>query len=287
MAAATTRVVISSKAATHSKEATDRMNTTAAADTSNLTINNLPTRARLANTTADKEVIRAILSKVAMTQHLLNTNNTHLRHLILPTRAVTHTTKVTKTNAGEGDPEGERGIMGGIAGAAAGGYGGHTLGGKAGHGTAGTIIGALAGAFAGHKGQDAVEDKWDEHKDKKKEEEERKKWEEEEERRKKYGQQHHAGGPPPSQHHDDSHSQRSAGNYGGNFSASSRDIRLDAHGDYTLHAQCRRADGSYQASSISLNRYLSNSDGSFHWSGSSSERSGGNENTYTVQQGDT
>ena len=189
--------------------------------------------------------------------------------------------------AGEGDPEGERGIMGGIAGAAAGGYGGHTLGGKAGHGTAGTIIGALAGAFAGHKGQDAVEDKWDEHKDKKKEEEERKKWEEEEERRKKYGQQHHAGGPPPSQHHDDSHSQRSAGNYGGNFSASSRDIRLDAHGDYTLHAQCRRADGSYQASSISLNRYLSNSDGSFHWSGSSSERSGGNENTYTVQQGDT
>lgn len=98
MAAATTRVVISSKAATHSKEATDRMNTTAAADTSNLTINNLPTRARLANTTADKEVIRAILSKVAMTQHLLNTNNTHLRHLILPTRAVTHTTKVTKTN---------------------------------------------------------------------------------------------------------------------------------------------------------------------------------------------
>ncbi|CAI9630464.1 carbohydrate-binding module family 50 protein [Alternaria burnsii] len=188
---------------------------------------------------------------------------------------------------GEGDPEGDRGIMGGIAGAAAGGYGGHALGGKAGHGVAGTVIGALAGAFAGHKGQDAVEDKWDEHKEKKKEEEDRKRYEEEEERRRKYGQQH--GGPPPIQHHQGSgnrsNDQRTPGDYGGNFSDSSRDIRLDAHGDYTLHAQCRRADGSYQSSSISLNRILENDGGSFRWSGSNN--SGGGENTYTVQQGDT
>ena len=120
--------------------------------------------------------------------------------------------------------------MGGIAGAAAGGYGGHALGGKAGHGVAGTVIGALAGAFAGHKGQDAVEDKWDEHKEKKKEEEDRKRYEEEEERRRKYGQQH--GGPPPIQHHQGSgnrsNDQRTPGDFGGNFSDSSRDIRLDA-----------------------------------------------------------
>lgn len=182
---------------------------------------------------------------------------------------------------GEGDPEGERGIMGGIAGAAAGGYGGHALGGKSGHGTAGAIVGALAGAFAGHKGQDKIEERWDEHKDKKKEEEERRRYEEEEERRRKYG-----GGQPQhqQQHHDE---QRSAGDYGGNFTASSQDIRLDAHGDYVLHAQCRRADGSFQASSIPLNRYLTNDNGSFRWSGSSTDYSSGNENTYTVQQGDT
>ncbi|KAI4657400.1 uncharacterized protein J4E79_007473 [Alternaria viburni] len=179
---------------------------------------------------------------------------------------------------GEGDPEGDRGVMGGLAGAAAGGYGGHALGGKAGHGVAGTVIGALAGAFAGHKGQDAVEDKWDERKEKKKQEEE-------EEKRKKYGQQQHQG-PPPIQHHQDTNNQRSQGDFGGNFSASSRDIRLDAHGDYTLHAQCRRADGSYQSSSISLNRILENDGGSFRWSGSNSS-GGGSENTYTVQQGDT
>lgn len=177
---------------------------------------------------------------------------------------------------GQGDPEGERGIMGGIAGAAAGGYGGHALGGKSGHGTAGAIVGALAGAFAGHKGQDAIEDRWDEHKDKKHAEEERRRREEEEERRRKQGY----GAAP--QHHND---QRSAGNYGGNFTASSRDIRLDAHGDYVLHAQCRRADGSYQSSSISLNRYLSNDCGSFRWSSGSS--GGGGESSYTVQPGDT
>lgn len=183
---------------------------------------------------------------------------------------------------GQGDPEGERGIMGGIAGAAAGGYGGHALGGKSGHGTAGAIVGALAGAFAGHKTQDAVGDRWDEHKEKKKEEEERKRWEEEEERRRKYG-----GGAPVPQHHAPQHhnDQRSAGNFGGNFTASSQDIRLDAHGDYVLHAQCRRTDGSYQSSSIALNRYLSNDGGSFRWSSGSS--SGGGESSYTVQPGDT
>ncbi|EUC39203.1 carbohydrate-binding module family 50 protein [Bipolaris zeicola 26-R-13] len=190
---------------------------------------------------------------------------------------------------GEGDPEGERGIMGGLAGAAAGGYGGHALGGKSGHGTAGAIVGALAGAFAGHKTQDAVGERWDEHKEKKKEEEERRRWEEEEERRRKYGGGAAAGAAAGAgfAHHQSHNQERSAGDFGGNFSASSQDIRLDAHGDYVLHAQCRRTDGSVQASSIALNRYLANDDGSFRWSGSSTDRSSGSENTYTVQQGDT
>lgn len=171
---------------------------------------------------------------------------------------------------GEGDPEGERGIMGGLAGGAAGAYGGHALGGRAGHSTSGMIVGALAGAFAGHKTQDAVSDWKDEHDEKKKREEEEK--------------HHHQQQPPP--HHESHHGQDErprGGNFAGNFTASSNDIRLDAHGDFNLHAQCRRPDGSYQSSTIPLNKYLENDNGSFHWS---SQHCGG-PSTVTVQQGDT
>jgi hypothetical protein len=166
--------------------------------------------------------------------------------------------------------------MGGIAGGAAGAFGGHKLGGQAGHGTAGTIIGALTGAFAGHKAQDAVGDWKDEH-------DEKKKWEKEQEerqKREKYNQQHHGGPPPQQQQRGD---ERSRGDFGGNFTSSSNDIRLDANGDYNLHAQCRRGDGSYQSSTISLNRIIENDNGSLRWS---SGRSNG-ASTYTVQQGDT
>lgn len=180
---------------------------------------------------------------------------------------------------GEGDPEGDRGIMGGLAGGAAGAFGGHALGGQAGHGKTGTVIGALAGAFAGHKAQDGISDWKDEHKEKKE-------WEKQQEEQQKYqSQQHSYGGPRPS-HHGDSHHQSdqpTRGDFGANFTASSRDMRLDAHGDYVLHAQCRRSDGSYQSSSLSLNRILENDAGSFRWSGGNS----GGGNTYTVQQGDT
>ena len=178
--------------------------------------------------------------------------------------------------AGEGDPEGDRGIMGGLAGGAAGAFGGHALGGKAGHGKTGTIIGALTGAFAGHKAQDAASD-WKDERD------EKKKWEKQQQQQQNQQQNH---GPPPSQHHNSDHKpseQRVRGDFGGNFTASSRDMRLDAHGDYVLHASCLRPDGSYQSSSISLNRILSNDSGSFRWSGGDT----GGANTYTVQQGDT
>jgi LysM repeat protein len=168
---------------------------------------------------------------------------------------------------GAGDPEGDRGIMGGLAGGAAGAFGGHALGGKAGHGTSGTIVGALAGAFAGHKTQDAAEDWKHKHDDKKEE--------------KKHEQQQQQYDTHHSDNKHDEHHNR--GDFGGNFTSSSQDIRLDAHGDYNLHAQCRRADGSYQSSTISLNQIIENDGGSFRWSSGS----GNGASTYTVQQGDT
>ncbi|KAF2830739.1 CNVH-domain-containing protein [Ophiobolus disseminans] len=174
---------------------------------------------------------------------------------------------------GHGDPEGDRGIMGGLAGGAAGAYGGHVLGGKAGHGKTGTLVGALAGAFAGHKTQDATSD-WKDERD------EKKKREKEQEEQQNYQNQQQNHGSPPAHRQSD---QRTRGNFGGNFTESSRDVRLDAHGDYTLHAACRTPDGSYQSSSMSLNRILANDGGSFRWSGGDS----GGANTYTVQQGDT
>lgn len=176
---------------------------------------------------------------------------------------------------GEGDPEGDRGIMGGLAGGAAGAFGGHALGGKAGHSTSGTIIGAIAGAFTGHKAQDAASD-WKDKRDEKKE------WEKQQEQMQQqqqpYQQSYHA---PPAHHGHDS-SRRNA-DFGANYSASSRDVRLDAHSDYNLHAQCRRPDGSWQSSTISLNKIIENDGGSFRWTSGQSNGS----SSYTVQQGDT
>ena len=177
------------------------------------------------------------------------------------------------------------------------------------------MLGAVVGAIAGHKVQDGVSDWKDdrnEEKEKKKreeeEEKERKKREEddrrrreeddkrrreEDERRRREGQeqqqQHHA---PPSHHsapshHDQPRSAPSGVNYSGNFSGSSRDVRLDAHGEYMLHASCRRLDGSYQSSSISLNQILENDGGSFRWSSSSGRRDNNQQRTVTVQPGDT
>jgi hypothetical protein len=122
---------------------------------------------------------------------------------------------------GEGNSEGDRGIMGGLAGGAAGAFGGHALGGQTGHGTSGTIIGAIAGALTGHKAQDAASDWKDKRHEKKEQEKLQQQWQQ--------------------QQHDHSlfliqQDQRHGGDFGANFSESSRDIRLDAHGDYNLHA---------------------------------------------------
>ncbi|RAK97293.1 putative glutamine-serine-proline rich protein [Aspergillus ibericus CBS 121593] len=155
--------------------------------------------------------------------------------------------------------EGDKGLMGALAGGAAGGFAGH----KANHGILGTIGGAMLGSVA--------EDGFKKHKEKKeREEEERRQMEErrrmeeqyrmEEQRRMEERhrmeeqhrmQMHHR--PPP--HH--SPPMR------GNFSSSSRDIRLESHHD--LVAACGRVSGELQLSCLPLNSVLSNSWGEFKW----------------------
>ncbi|KAK0732515.1 Cyanovirin-N [Apiosordaria backusii] len=56
-----------------------------------------------------------------------------------------------------------------------------------------------------------------------------------------------------------------------------------------LHCECRRLDGSYQPTSISLNKIIENSNGSFRWvSGGANINSCGNKpSSVTVQPGDT
>lgn len=134
----------------------------------------------------------------------------------------------------------DRGVMGALAGGAAGAWAGH----KVNHG----VLGALGGAFAGHKLQDAVSD----HNKQKKEE-------------KKNDQSY---SPQPQQYTHQplppatpSHSTRP--HHAGNFSASSSQMNID--GDNDLIASCRRMDGSQRLTSISLNNCLANVDGHFRW----------------------
>jgi LysM repeat protein len=183
-----------------------------------------------------------------------------------------------ETQQGFENSEGERGLMGGLAGGAAGAFGGHKVGGMTGHSKTSTIFGAVAGAFAGHKLQDGVSD-WKDDRDERKEEEKRRREEEERRKHEQQNNNHHHGS---NGHYNE---KPRGGNYAGNFTTSSRDIRLDAHGDYNLHASCRRSDGSYQSSTISLNRILENDDGSFRWSKANTNSN--SSSTVTVQQGDT
>ncbi|KAI1399672.1 carbohydrate-binding module family 50 protein [Hypoxylon fuscum] len=170
----------------------------------------------------------------------------------------------TPQNGGPGE-EGDRGLMGALAGGAAGAYGGH----KMGHG----VIGALGGAFAGHKLEDFAHDR------KEKKEEEK--------------LQHQMHSPPPSyspgpdhsshhHHHGEHHSSdrdRSLGHHAGNFSASSHDIHLE--GDFDLIATCQRREGGSHVSTLNLNGVITNEDGHFRWA------SGSGAGSMTVQPGDT
>ncbi|KAK4039360.1 autolysin [Parachaetomium inaequale] len=187
--------------------------------------------------------------------------------------------------------DGERGFLGALGGGVAGAVGGNKIGGKmTGHSKTSTVIGALAGAVAGHKLQDGVSDWKDnrhEEKEKEKREEEERKRREEEEKRRREEQQHRPHHDNNNNNHHDQPGDRGV-HYAGGFSGSSQDIRLDAHGEYMLHASCKRLDGSYQSSSISLNRLIENDQGSFRWTSGGRRNNGGSgQSSVTVQPGDT
>lgn len=204
--------------------------------------------------------------------------------------------------------EGERGVLGALGGGVAGGFGGHAVGGAGGHSKLGSksnlhppppvfkassvhvsnadalaaAFGVLAGAIAGHKLQDGVED-WKDGRDEKKKEEKRKEEERrrDEERRREEEKRRH-----------ENPQQTSSGvHYAGGFSGSAREIRLDSNNEYMLRASCRRMDGSYQDSSISLNKILENDQGSFRWASQNRKREPspqrGCARQVTVQPGDT
>lgn len=147
------------------------------------------------------------------------------------------------------------------------------------------VFGVLGGAFAGHKLQDGVsdwKDKRDEKKDKRDEKksdsdssDESEKEDKHEKRQEKKNQDRHENSNPRGV------------KYLGNFSGSSRDMRLDCSGEYTLHASCKRTDGSYQSSSISLNKILSNDRGSFRWVEAEKQDKVTGPRQFTVQQGHT
>ncbi|PCD26423.1 hypothetical protein AU210_012851 [Fusarium oxysporum f. sp. radicis-cucumerinum] len=141
-------------------------------------------------------------------------------------------------------PDGERGVMGALAGGAAGAFGGHKMGGVTGHSKTSTIE---------RRDDDRYES-------------------------------HHYRRRSRSRSSSRGSNRRRGGHYAGNFTASSRDIRLDAHGDYVLHASCKREDGDYQHTSISLDKVLENDRGSFRWSAGGHH---GSSSSVTVQQGDT
>lgn len=178
--------------------------------------------------------------------------------------------------------EGERGLMGALAGGALGAYGGHQMG----HG----IIGGIGGAIAGSKLEDHC-------KDKKKEKKHRKHRSHDEHRRERRGSRSSSSSSSSSsdsdsdggkkkrkhrKHRNDrygaaglaggyaaSHRSRSRdggysrGGYAGNFSASSSNITLDR--DYDLIALCSANGGKEKLSSIDLNDYLTNEWGKFKW----------------------
>jgi hypothetical protein len=176
-----------------------------------------------------------------------------------------------------GGEEGERGVLGALAGGAAGAYAGH----KMHHG----IIGAAGGAFAGHK----LEDAWKQHSaDQKKAHEQQQQFEQQqkqfeaqrmqfEQQRMQFEQQQQQwqrqqqqfGGPPPPY---------GAQGYGapppqppqemrGNFSSSSEGTQLKHRGgnNWELVARCRRVNGHMAESRLALNNVLGNNDGHFAW----------------------
>lgn len=131
--------------------------------------------------------------------------------------------------------------MGALAGGAAGGFAGH----KMNHGILGTLGGAVAGSM--------LEDKF---KDKKKKEKKEKKHKKE----KHHKRRDSSSSSSSSSSSDSGESHVLAGNY----SASSRGIRLEDDGR-TLVAECCDVNGHHRESRIDLNACLTNTNGSLRW----------------------
>ena len=143
----------------------------------------------------------------------------------------------TPSQTDEPTTEEDRGVLGALAGGAAGAYGGHKLH----HG----FLGALGGAYAGHK----LEQAYDHH-------------------------SHHnqkppspQPGPAPVAHGSRPGHQQPIGDPSqrlrGNFSASAREVRLES--DCELVASVRCVNGGERVSRIDLNSVLKNDNGRFHW----------------------
>ncbi|ETS82926.1 hypothetical protein PFICI_04802 [Pestalotiopsis fici W106-1] len=150
--------------------------------------------------------------------------------------------------------EQDRGVMGALAGGAAGAFAGH----KVNHG----FLGALGGAFAGHKLQDAYSDhkKHSRPSSRRSSSSSSSSSDDDKHHNKPPPQQqpyygHAAPPPPPPAAH---------GGLRGNFSHSASRISLDR--DHDLIAECATVHGSRKLTSISLNRLLTNDDGHFRWS---------------------
>lgn len=125
-------------------------------------------------------------------------------------------------NHGDGDRErgqkkdrsDDHEVLGTLAGAVAGGLGGHALGGKSGHGVLGGLAGAVAGAFVGHEAEEKV-DEWKDKRDEKKQheqddhrrDEERRGYEDGRRDERRYEDEHRRHSPPrggsrsPPRHH--------------------------------------------------------------------------------------
>ncbi|RAL09262.1 putative glutamine-serine-proline rich protein [Aspergillus homomorphus CBS 101889] len=177
----------------------------------------------------------------------------------------------------------DRGFLGAVTGGAAGAFAGH----KVNHG----FLGAIGGALTGSVAEDAVK----KHRKKKEEEEkealrrqheamkeqqrreheamkEQQRREKEERKMQRRANRHnrHSSSSSSSSSSDDDHHHRKhhgkhcgGGTYRGNFSGSSRDIRLEGY--HELVAYCGDVNGHQHRSSIPLNDVLTNSWGELKW----------------------
>ena len=142
--------------------------------------------------------------------------------------------------------------MGALAGGAAGGFAGH----KMNHGILGTLGGAVAGSM--------LEDKFkDSHKEKKPKKDKKDKKE------KKHKKSRRGSGSSSSSSSSSSDSGESShalpvAMMAGNYSASSRGVRLEDDGR-TLVADCRDVNGHHRESRLDLNACLTNTNGSLRW----------------------